>query len=145
MVSKAMKETGVPPDIGPIFVVAGQVILGPQDFGKPIMTSGIQPNQTVILTDKPPIQPKVVGSPYYIPPYAEGTLVHIAEARSIARTWVQAQKPTLELRAFTDKVNESETFIQVRGTFADQYMLSHEFDVRISRADGKTLEGSYVT
>lgn len=100
------------------------------------------PKQATV--EEPRIQSVPYGKAYRTTPYAEGASIRPEEVKTIARVWVQSQKPNLELRAYTDRVNESETFIQVLGTFVDQYVLQHEFDVRISRADGSILEGSYV-
>ena len=81
LVSKAMKQSGIPPDMGPLYVIAGQVILGPQDYSKPINTSGIQNNQTVMLTDKPPVE--IVPSTLYRKERAYRTLKGVLDRKSV--------------------------------------------------------------
>jgi hypothetical protein len=146
LVNAGLKEVGVIAHGGPWYLVAGKKILGPESYDKPIQTSGIQNNQTIFLTDKPRIEvpgPRVLKQPY-VPQYAEPKVLTLAELVSLARDWVRGQLPNLELREWTDNVNEGDTVVQVRGVVKDQYVLTHEFDVRVSREDGSIQEGSYV-
>ena len=66
------------------------------------------------------------------------------ECTTIARQWVQSQLTKLNLRNWTDRFNEGDMMVQVIGTVNDEYLIQHEFDVRVRRADGTIQNGSYV-
>jgi hypothetical protein len=68
----------------------------------------------------------------------------IADCVTVAREWVQSQLASLNLRNWTEKTNEGDTIVQVKGVVYDEFLLQHEFDVRVSKEDGRIQNGSYA-
>jgi hypothetical protein len=146
LVDAGLKEVGVIANEGPWYLVTDKKVLGPENYHDSIQTSGIQNDQSVVLTDRPSIEAETLSGAKraYIPQYAEPKILTPAELVSIARDWVRAQLSSLQLREWTDTVNEGDRMVQIRGVVIDQYVLTHEFDVRVSKEDGSILHGSNV-
>jgi hypothetical protein len=73
-----------------------------------------------------------------------GPALSTAECVSVARMWVKNQLMPLRLSKWLDKLDETNRALHVRGVVYDESILKHEYDVTVSKDDGRILEESKV-